>query len=374
MKFSTTCGGLLKVLSKVNAVVPSKSPLPILDHILFDVSGSTLTLTATNLEITMFVSLGVKGNSNGKIAVPAQLFTNTISALPQNTNVTFSADIAKRKIVLTTEKGTYHLSGQNAEDFPKTTDVSAGKEISLPSEKLQRVISKTSFAASADELRPSMTGVLFDFGGNELRCVATDGHRLVKMTLQSIGSKEKREVIIPQRALSILNRSLDEADCAMSFDDQQAKFSFGTTTMYTRLITDKYPNYDAVIPTDNDKEMRVNREDILASVRRVGFYTSQDTKQIRMALKRNQLTVAAEDVGLSGGNASANEELACEYTSEAMDIGFNAVYVSDILSHLDGEEMIFTFSSPTRATMAKPAKNEEKEEILMLVMPVRLNS
>ena len=374
MKFSTTCGALLKVLSKANKVVPSKSPLPILDHLLLDVSGSSLTVTATNLEITMLVSLNVKGNTNGKIAVPAYLFTNTISALPQNMNVTFSADIAKKQIVLTTEKGTYHLTGQNAEDFPKTNDVSAGKEISFASDKLQRVISKTSFAASTDELRPSMTGILFDFGGNELRCVATDGHRLVKVTLQSIGSKEKREVIIPQKALSILNGILDEANCSVAFDEQQAKFSFGTTIMYTRLITDKYPNYDAVIPTDNDKEMRVSREDILSSVRRVGLYTSADTRQIRFSIKRNQMTVVAEDVGLSGGNSSANEELVCEYKNDAIDIGFNANYISDVLSHLDGEEIIFSFSSPTRAAMAKPAKNEEKEEILMLVMPIRLNS
>ncbi|MBM4166353.1 MAG: DNA polymerase III subunit beta [Ignavibacteria bacterium] len=374
MKFSTTGGGLLKVLSKAFSVVPSKSPLPILDHFLFEVSGTTLTVTATNLEITMVVTTSVKGNTNGKIAVPASIILNTVQALPQNTSVNFAANIASKKIALTTEKGTYHLTGQNAEDFPQVSEFKSSEKVTFEPETLRKIITRTTFAASTDDLRPAMTGVLFEFLGTELRTVATDGHRLVRIKNKNIANEGKRDLIVPQKALQILVRSLDENSCTITHDENQAKFSFDATTLYTRLVNEKYPNYEAVIPTDNDKNVRINREDFLQAVRRIGLYTNSETKQLRLSIKKKEIIVAAEDIGLSGGNQSANEELACENSNEEIEIGFNAGYIADALSHLENEEIILSLSTSTRAAMFKPAQNTENEDVLMLVMPVRLNS
>jgi DNA polymerase-3 subunit beta len=196
----------------------------------------------------------------------------------------------------------------------------------------------------------------------------------VRIKNQNIANEGKREIVVPQKALQILARSLEENSCTLTHDENQAKFSFNSTTMYTRLVNEKYPNYEAVIPTDNDKDVRINREDFLQAVRRIALYTNSETKQLRLSIKKKEIVIAAEDIGLTGGNQSANEELACEYANEEIDIGFNAGYIADALSHIENEEIILSLSSPTRAAMLKPAQNAENEEVLMLVMPVRLNS
>ena len=373
MKFTTTSGDLLKALSKANTVVNSKSVIPILDNFLFEVTGTSLVISATNLELSMKVSISVKGNSNGRIAVPSKRILDTVTALPMNVALTFTADVNTKKIVMSTEKGTYHLTGESADDYPEIKDLEKGNEIQLKKELLKRMINKTSFAASTDDHRPAMTGILFELKENELRCVATDGHRLSRMIVKDVSSKKPYSVIIPQKALSVLNRALEEDMCSFGFDETQARFAFGNTNLFTRLIEEKYPNYEAVIPSDNEKHLRINREELHSSVRRVALYSSANTstQQIRFSLKKNAITLSAEDTEVG---CNANEEMECEFSNSAMEIGFNAAYITDILSHLDSDEVIFSFNSPTRAALVKPAQPQANEDCMMLVMPVRLNS
>ena len=235
-----------------------------------------------------------------------------------------------------------------------------------------RIINQTSFAVSSDELRPAMMGVLFQIKKGEIKTVATDGHRLVRMVSTAMpGVKAEREVIIPAKALNILSKSLEEKTSNVSIDESHIVFTFGNTVLTSRLIEEKYPNYDSVIPGDNDKQLLANKNELLQSVRRIALYASSTTHQIRFSIKKNSLTIAAEDIDFG---SEASEKLTCEYAGDSMEIGFNAGYIIDILSHIDTDEVVFLFSTPTRAGIVKPAKQRDGEDLLMLVMPVRLNA
>jgi DNA polymerase-3 subunit beta len=371
MKFSIATSELQKALTKISGAVPSKSTLPILENLLFDLSKNTLKIAATDLEISMSATIEVKGGEDGKIAVPARRMMETIRALP-DVQLLFTADLSSNKIKMVTDTGEYSLMGESSEEFPTIPQFKGEDKIHLNGDLLRRLLSKTIFAVSSDELRPAMTGVLLQFSGKELRVVATDGHRLVRINYTNLAqAKGKRDVIVPAKAMALVNRTLEESDSTIVVDTSHIQFSFGNTTLISRLIEESYPNYESVIPLDNDKTLIVSRDLLLASVRRVALYSSSTTHQVRFSLKKNEMRVAAEDIDFGG---EAKEKVPCEYNNEELEIGFNSTYVVDLLSHMDAEEVEFKFSSSVRAAIVSPAKRRENEDILMLVMPMRLNT
>ncbi len=370
MKFSVPNGELQKALSKVSGVIPTKSTLPILENLLFALSKNTLTVTATDLEISMTATLEVKGSEDGKIAVPARRLVETVRALP-DIPVSLSADTATNKVVMSTEIGEYKLTGESSEEFPSSPDFESEDEVVLENDELRRMINKTLFAVSTDELRPSMMGVLFQIKKNELRVVSTDGHRLVRYIKKDFSSpKMQRDAIIPSKALNLVSRSAEEIQNKISFNKSHVMVRFGATTLISRLIDESFPNYESVIPGENNKELVVNKDQLLSSVRRVGLYSSSTTRQIRFTIGKSELKVSAEDVDFGG---EATEKFPCEFHGEEMEIGFNATYITDILSHVDTDEVRFKLSTPTRAGIVEPATQRNEEDLLMLVMPVRLN-
>jgi len=402
MKFSILSSDLQRALARLGGVVPSRSAMPILEHILIDVSRdesgvNTLKLTATDLEITASVSLPLTGDGSielGKIAAPARRLSDTVRALP-DIPLSFSADLATNKIVILTESGEYQLTGELSEEFPAPAEFRTGDkpvQFSIESNVLRGLAAKTSFAVSTDELRPAMLGVLLQLRSNEVRAVATDGHRLVKVVRTGIGAGTDRDVIIPSKALNLLLHGTESAPgkgerketTGVSIGQSHIRFDMGPSVLISRLIEENYPNYESVIPLDNTKRLIVSRAGILASVRRVALYASSITRQIRLQIAPQGaplLQVSAEDVDFGGG---ARETLQCEYEGEPLEIGFNARYVEDLLNHLESDRVVFQLSTPTRAAVVKPhvaaAPQEDEadragsEDILMLVMPIRLNS
>lgn len=371
MKFTAASNELQKALSKISGVVPSKSTLPILENILFQVSKNTLSLAATDLEISMSASMEIKGSDDGSIAVPAKRLMETIRALP-NIQLVFHADLATNKIKMITEMGEYVLMGESSEEFPTIPQFKGEEKILLDGEMLRKLIHRTIFSVSTDELRPAMTGVLLQVKESELRAVSTDGHRLVRIDYTGLKpSKVKREIIVPAKALMLVARSAENGENTFSVNATHVQFSFGTTTLTSRLIEESYPNYESVIPLDNDKKLIVNRDQMLASVRRVALYSSSTTRQVRCSLKKNELRIMAEDVDFGG---EAKEKIPCDYAADDLEIGFNSTYLTDILSHLDSEEVEFKLGSSVRAAIITPAKQDQNEDLLMLVMPMRLNA
>lgn len=369
MKFSVSSGELVQGLSAVVGAVPTKATMPILETVLFETDNGKVKLSATDLEVSIVEYVDADVTTDGAVAVPARRLLETLRQLP-DIPVMFEID-DKGNVKFKTDKGTYKLAGEKAADFPAIPALEDGQVIKTSTDSLIRAIQKTSFAVSRDDLRPAMMGVYFQLGPEESRVVATDGHRLVRLIKRDLVAQAPTNFIVPQKALNLVQKALDGADCDLTISNEHVRFRSGSTMVITRLINETYPNYESVIPRENDKEMKVNRDQMLATVRRVSIFSSSTTRQIRLQMKPDELIIAAEDIDMS---SEAKEAIACEYSDPEMEIGFNARYLSDVLGNIDDPEVLFEFSTPNRAGIVRPSVQDEDEDMLMLVMPVMLNT
>jgi DNA polymerase-3 subunit beta len=370
MKFAVNTTELQRVLGKLGGVIPSKSTMPILENILCELSGGVLTLTATDLAISLTLTLKVDGREDGKIAVPAKRLMDTMRSLP-DTNASFVIDTVTNKIRIQTESGQYQLTGEAAKEYPQVITFKGEDQFTLDSTLLKKIIHRTVFAVSSDELRPAMMGVLFQASDTELRVVSTDGHRLVRMVLKREGSALKNDIIVPAKALHVVLKSLEDGETIIVVTQTHVKFMFDNSILISRLIDETYPNYESVIPSENTKTLRVQRDVLIGSIRRVALYASQTTHQVRFQVDRDTLQISAQDIDFGG---EARETMPCVYKGEPLEIGFNSQYLVDILTHLEETEVLMKFSTPTRAGIVAPAEESAQEEVIMLVMPVRLAS
>ncbi len=375
MKFSAVSSDLHKALSKIISVVPSKSTLPILENVLFELAGNELRLTASDLEISMTVALQVGGEEDGKVAVPAKKLNETLRAL-SSTDLMFTADESSHRIALKTDQGEYKMAGESAANFPEAEGIQEEFSLQLDTDLLRTIIARTVYAVSTDDLRPSMMGVLFQWKGEEFYAVATDGHRLVRIkhagVLAEANTEGNRDVIIPAKALNIVSKSLGDGEVTVVFGRSNVRFTFGEMTLISRIIDERYPNYESVIPLENDKELTVSRAALIAAVQRCSIFSNAITNQIRFSVSKDELRVSAEDVDFGG---EAREAVPAAFSvDEELEIGFNARYITEALQHLTTDEVDFFFSAPTRAGLIQPKEQKEDLEILMLVMPLRLNA
>jgi DNA polymerase-3 subunit beta len=313
----------------------------------------------------------VQGTEDGKIAVPAKRLIDTVRSLPETT-ATFTIDPGSDRITISTANGEYTLVGESAKEYPQIPPFESAGSLEFETDALKGIIHRTAFAVSSDELRPAMMGVLFQVHGEELRVVATDGHRLVRLGYSGVDiAALQKDIIIPAKALIVLARSIESGTTQCNFSATHARFEFSNSVLVTRLIDETYPNYESVIPVENDKTLRIARDDIIGAIRRVALYASAATHQVRLTVNSSGLIVSAQDIDFGG---EAKESVSCNYTGEDFEIGFNSMYLIDILSHLESGEVQFRFSSPTRAAIVAPVETSGEEDILMLVMPVRLNT
>lgn len=375
MKFTASSADLLEALNTVKGAVPSKSTLPILECILFERDGDALRLSATDLEISIVQTLPVQFETNGTpdtttVAVPSKRLLDTLRALP-DLPITFAAD-GDFEIRMSTDRGHYQMVGHDGDDYPDLPDLEGQHEITTEGRLLKRGIDRTAFAVSKDALRPAMMGVCFQIGADETRLVATDGHRLVRLVLPELSADDPIDFIVPEKATKLVSRVVPEdAACTITLDGSHVSFEMGSARVLARLIDETYPNYQAVIPKDNDRRLMVEREQMLAAVKRVGLYSSSMTNQIRLSITSDTVTISAEDVERS---SEAEETVACEYDSEAMEIGFNSEYLTEVLDNVDVEDVVFELSTPNRAGIVFPREQADDEDILMLIMPVMLNT
>jgi DNA polymerase-3 subunit beta len=369
MEFKVNSKVLEKLLSKIIPAVPSRTPMPILENFLFEIKDGSLVVSATDLEIALRASINVAADSNIKIVVPARLLYDVVKSL-QETQIHFE-NSPNLKLKLKTESGSYNISYSPHDDFPIIPTVNRDKEIVLGGSDLKKAIEQTSFAMSKEDMRPAMTGTLFDFSTDGLKFVTTDGHRLVKYVYKNIKTEKNEQYIVPERAISVISKLLTEGDVKIYLSKTHLSFQMGDLEFVTRLIGEKYPSYNSVIPLENENILKISTADILSSVRRMLLFSSSNSKQVKFALTKNNLEISAEDID-RGSNAVEN--ILCEYKGEAMEIGFNTAYVNDILAHVNSDEVMFKLHSPTKACIVEPSKIKETEELLLLLMPVRLNN
>ncbi len=371
MKFIVNSSYLLKQLSYINGVITTNPVVPILENFLFEIDKNHLTVTASDLQTSMITEIAVESKERGNIAVPARILLDTLKNLPDQP-VTFSIDESTYSIELSSDNGRYKLSGENATDFPKVPSVSNDFSASLSSEVLARAINNTIFATSNDELRPAMTGVYVSLGEKNTTFVSTDGHRLVRYRRTDVKSESGNTIIIPRKALNLLKSTLpsENTDVTIDFNTANAFFKFGSIRMICRLIDERFPDYENVIPSSSTIKMTINRGDFLSSLKRISIYANKTTHQVRLKITGSQLQVSAEDLDFSN---EANERLACEHEGEDIEIGFNARFMIEMLSNLDTDQIKLNMSAPNKAGVILPVEKDKNEDILMLVMPVMLN-
>lgn len=372
MKFIANTSALLEQLQKISGTLVSKPVLPILDHFLFELENGKLRITSTDLETSMITSLNVEAEEDVKIAVPSKLTMDMLRSLPDQP-VTFTIDTANQSIEIKSEQGRYKLMGQPAQDFPKIPEVSSEKSIQIPSGILLDCISKTIFSTGNDELRLNLTGVYFVLDDKQMTFVATDANRLVRTIRTDVMPGTSASFIMPKKALNLLKSNLknDQSDVRLEFNESNAYFSFNETILVCRLIDDKYPDYNAVIPASNPNIMTINRDDFMNSVKRISIFANKTTHQIRLKIAGSELVISAEDIDLSN---EGTERLNCVYEGEDIEIGFNARLLVEMLSNIDAEEVKLELSTPNRAGILLPSENEENEDLLMLLMPMMLSS
>jgi DNA polymerase III subunit beta len=237
---------------------------------------------------------------------------------------------------------------------------------------LSSAIVNTIFATSNDELRPAMTGVYFKLTSTNATFVATDGHRLVRYRRVDVASEADHAIIIPRKALNLLKTTLPSvnSNVVVQFNRANAFFHFNNIKMICRLIDERFPDYENVIPADNDNLMSINRLEFLNSLKRISFYANRTTNQMRLKITGSELQISAEDLDFSN---EANERLSCIHDGEDIEIGFNARLLVEMLNNLNSNEVTMKLSEPSRAGLIVPKEKQENEDILMLVMPVMLS-
>lgn len=376
MKFVVSSTELLAHLQNVSRVISSKNTLPILDNFLFKLDSDELEITASDLESTLITRIALENTSDsGSIAIPARILTDTLKEFPEQP-LTFEIDMTKMSVVINSENGKFTIVGQNAGDFPQVPEIKPESRASLElnPEVLNAGILKTLFATADDELRPVMNGIFIELSTDDLTFVASDAHKLVRYKRNDASAESASSFILPKKPASLLKNVLpvEKKPVAIEFDEKNARFSMSEYTLICRLVEGNYPSYNSVIPTENPNKVNIDRIELYNTLKRVSVYSNQASNLVKLALKGNQITVSAQDIDFS---ISAYERINCQYEGEDMEIGFKSTFLLEILSNLASQEVSIELSDPTRAGILLPAtKDDEAEDVLMLLMPMMINA
>jgi len=374
MKFSTSIKHFQDAVNKVTQAIPAKALDPRYENLHLFLDNGSLTLYATDGELSITATTEVESTDQGSFGMKARTILEFLRSM-YDTSVTFNIERQQLSdqglIDISTDKGRYRIPC-SFESKQEKKDKDFDLELTLTSADLLDIIQKTIFACSVDGMRPAMMGVLLELENNKITAVSTDGHRLVRCikTCES-GVETKKRIVIPARVLSILQKLTQDDTVTLSIDttNNSVRFVVPNLILDAALIVEQYPNYEAVIPLDNEKIVSINRSTLYDSVRRVGKFSS--IGDIRISVAESVMTLMAEN---TNEGESAQEEIACVYSGEDLVIGFNSKFIEAALGHIETETITMELSSPTTAVILKPEKEEEQQNLIILVMPVRINN
>ncbi|MEI8186462.1 MAG: DNA polymerase III subunit beta [Chlorobiaceae bacterium] len=374
MKFTSSIRQLQDAVSKVAQAIPTKAIDARFENVHLSLESGSLTLYATDGELSITAKSDVETADKGNIGIKARTLQDFLRSM-YDTSVSFvieRQEISDHGTVhITTDKGKYKIPCQ-FESKPEKHEKSYDISLELPTTELLDLVQKTLFACSVDGMRPAMMGVLFELQGTVITAVSTDGHRLVRCRKSSSTDiAEKQKFVVPARVLSILQKLVQNETVTMCIDADRrfVRFISGNIVLDAALIVEPYPNYDAVIPVEHDKHLIIDRSVIYDSVRRVGRFSS--IGDIKMVIEGQQLKIMAEN---TNEGEAAQEDMSCNFSGEDITIGFNSRFIEAALAHLDDNEIRIELKSPTTAVIFKPHKEEDDDKLIILVMPVRINS
>ena len=384
MKLTIPRNELWRGIDTVLDVVPSKPAMPVLGNLLLTAEDGKLTLAATDLDLSIRTQTDATIIESGRATVPARTFAEIAREWPE---AELSIESREEKIVISGKldaaegsEGTYALTGMADDEFPVMPESPIGLTVdfaatdALDSQLLARMISKTAFAVSRDETRPVLNGILWHLGPDGVDMVATDGSRLARYRQAAelagqIGEKEA-SVILPTHLCSQLVKLLgaDHQPPKVVVGENLVFFDLGNTQLSSRVIEGPYVDYGQVIPTQNDKQLVVANDRLLPAVRRVSILASSYTHQIRLNLSADSVALSATSQEIGG---EAREVVPASYSHEEMEIGYNAVYLMEILRKIDGDDVTIDLLNSVTATLLRPAAVGEGEDYFCLLMPLR---
>lgn len=373
MKFKISSSKLLSSLQSINRVIASKNTLAILDSFLFNLENGQLTITASDRETTMVTTIDVEeANGNGKVAIIAKLLLDALREFPDQP-IEFEINDSNFATIIKTANGSYNFIGANGDEYPALPELEGeARSFVMTSQTLLAGINKTLFCAAEDDLRPVMSGLFFDMKTDGITIVATDAHKLVRYTNTSAQTEDPASFILPKKPATMLKNILpkEQGDVTVKFDSKNACFTFSNYTMICRQVEGRFPNYTAVIPTENPHKVIVDRQTLLNSLRRVSIFSNQGSSLVKLAFANNQIHISAQDIDFS---ISAEETITCQADNLELSIGFKATFLIEILSNYSSTDVILELSDPSRSGLILPFENEENEDVLMLLMPMLLN-
>lgn len=368
MRFTISREKLQEGLAAVAASIPSKTTLPVLANILVETTDKGIRLSGTDLDIAVCTEVVADVETVGAITIPAKKLTEIARELPPSPVKIAAA--GEQRITLDCGRSHFKILGLPKEEFPSFPVVRFNESWRIRSGDLQKLISHTSFAVSTEESRPILNGVLWELKPEFMRMVATNGHRLAKMEvpIKSIGAPAS-DLIIPPKALDQIRRLFPaDEELEVARGDNHLGFRSPFTSVFTRLIEGPYPNYDQVIPKDNDRVAIADKSALTSALKRMSVIASDQTHRIRLSFNAGMLRFSVQTPDLG----EATDELPVRYNGDQLDIGFNASYLLEILRYIPTEEVKLTFKAPERAATIEPEGWNDTATYLCLVMPLRL--
>jgi len=373
MRFTVSSTALSSKLVALSKVINSKNAMPILGDFVFDISGQTLKLTASDSENTMQTTVElIESEGEGRFAIGNHDLLEAVKGFSEQP-ITLDIDQQTNIAKINYQNGLFSLPIESADEFPVAQSVSEGAStIVISNQLLSENINRSIFATAQDELRPVMNGIYFDLTPDCLAVVASDGHKLVRNKVFTIKSDQPAAFILPKKPATLLKNLLgkDGGDVIIRFDDRNAEINYGDGTIQCRLIEGRYPNYNSVIPQNNSNELRIDRNALLAALRRVQPFANESSNLIRFHVEGSTLQLDAEDYDFS---KTATERMTCEYNGQPMSIGFKGSSFIEVLNNFDCTEVVVQLADPSRAGLVLPSEQPENQDVLMLMMPMLIN-
>ncbi len=361
MKLQVTQENLNRALNSVSRVANSRGTLPILANVLIKTTNNRLSLAATNLDIAITHYIGAKVSEEGSITVPARLMQDFVSSLPEGV---IELDLKDSKLHVTTDKYQSVVNGIMADDFPVMPAISDGKNWTMDGGAFKQGLQQVVFAASNDETRPVLTGVLLQTSNGKLNMAATDSYRLAEKELA--GSKEDVQILVPASAMQDLLRILGDSEdkVKVTHDEQQVLFQVGDVELVTRLVDGKYPDYKKLIPEKFATEARLKRADLVNVTKVSSLFARESAGSVTIEVdsKANQLSIRSVASQLGENTATADAKV-----TGSGNITLNSRYLLDALNALNGDEVVFSFNGKLEPTLlTDPASGDYKHVIMPL--------
>jgi len=368
MKFTVNKNALQNSLIHISKIVPTRSTMPILNCAMFTVASNTMGIKTTNLDTYISSEIEIHSGEDGSTCIPVMKLNEILSALPDcELNFSISSD---RKITINNNLGNYTIMAHNPEEFPSEPILDSINTINFNSKELKQIINSTLYAVSKDDLKPVLQGVLFNIQNNNITAVATDGHRLVKTSI-SINSNLDQEIIVPYKFLvSLLDNLNDNENIELQLSDNHIMVQLSNINIISRIIKDPYPDFEAVIPYENNKAAQINTQDFIDAVKRVSIFSNKTSKQITLSFTDGETIISTED---PDNITSAKESIQCDYNDEDIVIGYNAQFLLDVLKNQTGSTCTVKLENSLTAAifLSDQINNEDK---ITLLMPIRLNN